>query len=225
MNDHCMSGHPTLPGPAGYPFGAGLATHSGTPASGRWPGRTRPWSLPPAPDLRRLLQWRSFPSGSTVIPMSTPHPHSPAGPGPRPGADRHRANLARLRDGADRVRARPGPERRQILDHSAADPARRVLQAAIREVELHGWAVSPTPDWHGLAVSHGEYSVPVMLGRRLTGYISTASPRSQPGDPLTDERAGEHPGPAGRRTAGSKCWAALAVLCISLLIVTWTTPS
>lgn len=54
---------------------------------------------------------------------------------------------------------------------SAGDRARRVQRIATRGVAQHGWAVTPTPDWQGLAVRHGRYEVSVMLGRRLAGYI------------------------------------------------------
>ena len=65
-------------------------------------------------------------------------------------------NLARLRDGADLEFALAlALNDDKSWYHSAAERARRLLQAAIREVDLHGWTVSPTPDWHGLAVSHG----------------------------------------------------------------------
>jgi hypothetical protein len=53
----------------------------------------------------------------------------------------------------------------------AEERAKRVLRSAIRNVDLHGWAVTPTLDRHGLAVSHGEYTVSIMLGAQLTGYI------------------------------------------------------
>lgn len=122
-----------------------------------------------------------FPSGSTVVPMSTPHPHSPADLALAPVLIGIERNLARLREGADLEFALAlALNDDKSWYHSAADRARRVLQTAIREVELHGWTVSPTPDWHGLAVSHGEYSVPVMLGRRLTGYIEDGVTAVQP---------------------------------------------
>lgn len=104
--------------------------------------------------------------------MSTPHPHSPADLALAPVLISIERNLARLRDGADlEFTLALALNDDQSWYHSAADRARRVLQAAIREVDLHGWTVSPTADWHGLAVSRGEYSVPIMLGERLTDYI------------------------------------------------------
>lgn len=49
--------------------------------------------------------------------------------------------------------------------------AARVLQAAVRHVNLHGLEVSPTADLSGVSVAHGEYRVSLMLGSRLTGYV------------------------------------------------------
>ncbi|HEX9352997.1 MAG TPA: hypothetical protein VF933_04145 [Streptosporangiaceae bacterium] len=113
--------------------------------------------------------------------MSTPHPHSPADLALAPVLIGIERNLARLRDGADLEFALAlALNDDKCWYHSAAERARRLLQAAIREVDLHGWTVSPTPDWHGLAVSHGEYSVPIMLGRRLTGYIEQGATAAQP---------------------------------------------
>jgi len=113
--------------------------------------------------------------------MSTPHPHSPADLALAPVLIGIERNLARLRDGADLEFALAlALNDDRSWYHSAAERARRVLQAGIREVDLHGWTVSPTPDWHGLAVSHGEYSIPVMLGRRLTGYIEHGVTAVQP---------------------------------------------
>jgi hypothetical protein len=42
--------------------------------------------------------------------------------------------------------------------------------------DLHGWTVSLTPDLRGLAVSHGQYSVPVMLGKQVSNYIEHGMP-------------------------------------------------
>jgi len=57
------------------------------------------------------------------------------------------------------------------LYHTPAERAERVRRYAVRLVDLHGWDVRPTSDLHGLAVSHGQFSVPVMLGKRLAGYV------------------------------------------------------
>lgn len=52
-----------------------------------------------------------------------------------------------------------------------ADRVRRILKAATRNVDLHGWTVSPTPELEGLAVSHGQYTVSVMFGKQVANYI------------------------------------------------------
>jgi hypothetical protein len=36
--------------------------------------------------------------------------------------------------------------------------------------------VSPTPDLHGLVVSHSGYTVSLMLGKRLTDYVARGLP-------------------------------------------------
>jgi hypothetical protein len=52
-----------------------------------------------------------------------------------------------------------------------ADRAHRIMKAATRNLDLHGWTVSPTPDMQGLAVSHGQHTVSIMFGRQLANYI------------------------------------------------------
>lgn len=112
--------------------------------------------------------------------MSTPHPHSPADLALAPVLIGIERNLARLRDGADlEFTLALALNDDQSWYHSAGERAHRVLQAATRDVDLHGWAVSPTPDWHGLALSHGDYTVPIMLGQRLTDYVTHGSTASQ----------------------------------------------
>lgn len=113
--------------------------------------------------------------------MSSPHPHSAADLALAPILIGIERNLARLRDGADLEFALA----LHLNDDSAwyASPgerAHRVLQDALRDVELHGWTVAPTPDWHGLAVSHGAYTVSIMLGQRLTDYIKAGVTAVQP---------------------------------------------
>lgn len=56
--------------------------------------------------------------------------------------------------------------------HTAGQRARRVLRAATRGVDLHGWTVGTTPDLYGLTVGHGDYRVSLMLGKRLADYIA-----------------------------------------------------
>lgn len=127
---------------------------------------------PRAADPRRLSKWRSSSSGSTVVPMSTPHPHSPADLALAPVLISIERNLARLRDGADlEFTLGLALNDESSWYHSAGERAHRILQGAIRDVDLHGWTINPTADWHGLALSHGEYTVPIMLGERLTDYI------------------------------------------------------
>lgn len=81
-------------------------------------------------------------------------------------------NLARLRNSHDLEF-----ELAVQLDDDAsfypeeADRVRRILKAATRNVDLHGWTVSPTPDMQGLAVSHGQYAVSVMFGKQVANYI------------------------------------------------------
>jgi len=104
--------------------------------------------------------------------MTAPRPHSPADLALAPVLIGIEQNLARLRASDD-------IEYALALDlndddnwyHSADERARRVLRCAVRDVDLHGWEVTPTPDYCGLAVTHGEYAVSLMVGSRLTGYI------------------------------------------------------
>ncbi len=56
--------------------------------------------------------------------------------------------------------------------HSAAERADRVQRCATRSVDLHGWTVSPTADLQGLAVSHGEFTISLMLGSQVAGYVA-----------------------------------------------------
>ena len=113
--------------------------------------------------------------------MSAPHPHSPTDLALAPVLIGIERNLARLRDGADLEFAFAlALNDASPWYHSASERAHRVLQGATRDVDLHGWTVTPTADWHGLAVSHGEYTVPIMLGERLTDYIRHGVTAAQP---------------------------------------------
>ena len=81
-------------------------------------------------------------------------------------------NLVRLRDSKDLEYALA----LDLNDDGSWYPApgeraRRVLMSATRNVELHGWTVTPTRDLQGLAVSHGEYTVSIMLGKQLANYV------------------------------------------------------
>jgi len=104
--------------------------------------------------------------------MSQPHPHSAADLALAPVLISIERNL-------DRLRSSPDLELALALDlndddswySSAEERAQRVLKSATRDVDLHGWTVAPTPDWNGLAVSHGEYAVSLMLGAHLADYV------------------------------------------------------
>ena len=114
--------------------------------------------------------------------MPAPHPHSAADLALAPVLLGIERNLDRLRTGADlefTLALARGDDNSWY--HSAGERAHRVQQAATRDVDLHGWTVMPTPDWHGLAISHGGYTVPIMLGQRLTGYITHGVTAAEPG--------------------------------------------
>lgn len=57
------------------------------------------------------------------------------------------------------------------LYHSPEERAARIQRCAVRAVDLHGWDVRPTADLHGLAITHGQYTLPLMLGKRLVDYV------------------------------------------------------
>ena len=113
--------------------------------------------------------------------MSQPHPHSAADLALAPVLISIERNLAHLRSGTDLELA-------FALDlndddswySSAEERAQRVLKSATRDVDLHGWTVTPTPDWNGLAISHGEYTVSLMLGAQLADYVRHGG-KSAPG--------------------------------------------
>lgn len=91
-------------------------------------------------------------------------------------------NLARLRDNADLEFALALElNDDQSFYHSPHERADRLRRCAIRNLDLHGWSVSPTSDLFGLAVSHGAFTVSVMLGRQLTGYVLTGQPEAPAG--------------------------------------------
>lgn len=123
--------------------------------------------------------------------MSTPHPHSAADLALAPVLLLLERNLARLR-------ASNNLDFTLALDlndddrwyHNPAERAHRIQQSAIRDVDLHGWTVSPTPDGYGLAVSHGGYTVPVMLGQRLTDYVHRGLAADAPAGPPAEARPG-----------------------------------
>jgi hypothetical protein len=104
--------------------------------------------------------------------MSAPHPHSAADLALAPVVIGIERNLARVRDSQDLEYALAlGLNDDSSWYPVAGERARRVQMSATRDVELHGWTVTPTPDRQGLAVSHGEYTVSIMLGKQLADYI------------------------------------------------------
>jgi hypothetical protein len=104
--------------------------------------------------------------------MSQPHPHSAADLALAPVLISIERNLASLRSSTDLELALALDLNDDDSWYSSAEQrAQRVLKSAIRDVDLHGWAVSPTSDRSGLAVSHGEYAVSLMLGAQLVEYV------------------------------------------------------
>jgi hypothetical protein len=126
--------------------------------------------------------------------MSAPHPHSVTDLALSPVLVGIERNLAFLRDNDDlRYALAVELNDDDSQYRTAADRARRVRTVAVRDVELHGWSVAPTADGHGLAVWHGGYTVSIMLGRRLAGYVENGFPAaaaSQDGRPGTGHPAG-----------------------------------
>ena len=112
--------------------------------------------------------------------MSTPRPHSVTDLALSPVLVSIERNLAWLRDNDDL----PFALAVELNDDDsqypgAAERARRVQTAATRNVDLHGWTVAPTSDLQGLAVSHGEYTVSIMLGRSLADYVEQGFPSAR----------------------------------------------
>jgi hypothetical protein len=107
-----------------------------------------------------------------VVPMSTPRPHSPADLALAPVLIELERNLARLRAGDDlELQLELDLNDQELFYHGPAERAGRLQDFATREVDLHGWSVTPTPDLYGLAVTHGEYTVSLMFGQRLVEYV------------------------------------------------------
>ena len=104
--------------------------------------------------------------------MSTPRPHSPADLALAPVLIELERNLARLRAGDDlELQLELDLNDQELFYHGPAERAGRLQDFATREVDLHGWSVTPTPDLYGLAVTHGEYTVSLMFGQRLVEYV------------------------------------------------------
>jgi hypothetical protein len=104
--------------------------------------------------------------------MPTPHPHSPADLALAPVLIGIERNLDRLRTSEDLEFGFALELNDDGSSYTCSlDRAKRVRDFAVRDVELHGWQVQPSADMAGLAVRHGEYTVSLMLGRRLTSYV------------------------------------------------------
>jgi hypothetical protein len=103
--------------------------------------------------------------------MSTPRPHSPADLALAPVLIELERNLARLRASDDLEFLLSLDLNQELFYHGPAERAQRLENFATREVDLHGWSVTPTRDLYGLAVTHGEYAVSLMFGERLVEYV------------------------------------------------------
>ena len=109
--------------------------------------------------------------------MSSPHPHSPADLALAPVLINIERNLEQVRDSDDlEYSLALALNDDSHWYHSAAERAGRVRQYAVRNVDLHGWQVTPTQDLTGLAVEHSGYRVSLMLGKLLAGYIEHGAP-------------------------------------------------
>jgi len=113
--------------------------------------------------------------------MTSPHPHSPADLALAPVLINIERNLARVRDSEDLEYSLA----LALNDDggwypSAAERAERVQQLATYNVDLHGWQVTPSADRQGLVVEHGHYRVSLMLGKRLTDYVSSGATAAGP---------------------------------------------
>lgn len=113
--------------------------------------------------------------------MTSPHPRSPADLALAPVLINIERNLARVRDSDDLEYALA----LALNDdggwyRSAEERAERVQQLATRNVDLHGWHVTPSPDRQGLVVEHNHYRVSLMLGKRLAGYVTGGAPAGGP---------------------------------------------
>jgi hypothetical protein len=101
-----------------------------------------------------------------------PRPHSVADLALAPVIIGLEDNLARLRE-SDDLESELATELNddESFYPDEADRVRRILKAATRNVNLHDWTVSPTPDMQGLAVSHGQHTISIMFGKPLANYI------------------------------------------------------
>ena len=109
--------------------------------------------------------------------MSSPGPRSPADLALAPVLIGIERNLARVRDSDDLDYALAlALNDDSDWYHSATERAERVQQLATRDVDLHGWHVTPAPDRQGLLVTRGHHHVSLMLGRRLADYVAAGAP-------------------------------------------------
>ena len=113
--------------------------------------------------------------------MSTIYPHTIRDLALAPALIHIEDNLQILRGSADLIFAL-ALELNDMEDQyrSPVDRAKRVREAAIRNVNLHGLTVRPTDDLHGLEVVHDEYRVSVMLGKRLAEYVEHGPATTSP---------------------------------------------
>ncbi|MBC7595988.1 MAG: hypothetical protein H7288_18995 [Kineosporiaceae bacterium] len=114
--------------------------------------------------------------------VSTIYPHTPSDLALAPVLLNIEDNLHILRGSPDVVFAL-ALELNDMEDRyqSPIDRAKRVQEAAIRNVNLHGLTVRPTDDLYGLEVAHEEYRVSLMLGKQLVDYVEHGpAPKSPP---------------------------------------------
>ncbi len=118
---------------------------------------------------------------SAVVPMSSPHPHphSVTDLALAPVLVNIERNLAPVRDSEDLEYALAlANNDDDTWYHSAAERAARVQEVATRNVDLHGWHVSPSADLQGLVIEHSDYRVSVMFGKRLADYVEHGTVRN-----------------------------------------------
>jgi hypothetical protein len=138
--------------------------------------------------------------------MSQPRPRSASDLALAPVLINIERNLARLRASADLQFA-------LALDlndddswySSAKERAQRVLRSATRDVDLHGWMVTPTPDRSGLAVSRGQYTVSMMLGAKLADYVEHGRRHLRAANGRGQARTPEMADAASRECCSSSC--------------------
>lgn len=119
------------------------------------------------------MSGRVIPSSTAVVMTEHLHPNSVADLALAPVLIGIERNLARLRDSRDlQFDLAVELNDDDSFYHSPRERAGRLQRCATLGVDLHGWLVSPTEDLHGLEVSHGGFTVSVMFGERLVGYVT-----------------------------------------------------